>query len=130
MFRLFEGILRDFLGKYGRLFLDFCLENSFVVGVIVVSYGMILIIAQGNLDKIAKKARELGPEELFESKNPALILEKRERAFWDELRAVSSFPFIAHSTGLFLHSLSVKNMQKLLGRFIIYKQKNHLFKKK
>jgi hypothetical protein len=124
MFRLIESISREFLGKYGGMLLDFCLENSLIICVIVILYGMLLAAAHNNLERIAKKAKDLGKDELFNAGKPEEILAAKSEEFWDELRNVSGFPFISHSTKLFLYRATKKNMQMLLSRFIAYQQKN------
>jgi hypothetical protein len=124
MFRLIESINREFLGKYGRIALDFCLENSLIICGIVIVYGMLLAAAHNNLERIAKKAKDLGEDELFNADRPEEILTAKNEEFWNELRSVSGFPFISHSTKFLLYRVNKKNMQKLLSRFIAYQQKN------
>jgi hypothetical protein len=124
MFRLVEGISRDFLGKYGRIALDFCLENSLIICGIVLVYGIILAAAQNNLERIAKKAKSLGEEDLFNTSKPEELLGAKGEEFWDELRHASNFPFISHSTKLLLYRINKQNIQKLLSRLIIYQRKN------
>jgi hypothetical protein len=124
MFRLLEAISRDFLGKYGRIVLNFCLENSLIVCGIVIVYGIVLAAAQNNLERIAKKAKDLGKDELFKTGKPEELLGSKSEEFWDELRHASGFPFISHSTKLLLYRVNKQNIQKMLSRFIVYQQKN------
>jgi hypothetical protein len=124
MFRLLEAISKDFLGKYGRSVLDFCLENSLIMCGIVIIYGIILVAAQNNLERIAEKAKDLGNDELFNTNKPEEILDTKNGEFWTELQYTSGFPFISHPTKLLLYRVNKKNLQKMLSRFITYQQKN------
>jgi hypothetical protein len=124
MFQLIDSINREFLGKYGRIALDFCLENSLIICGIVIVYGMLLAAAHNNLERIAKKAKDLGKDELFNAGKPEEALTAKSEEFWNELRNASGFPFISHSTKLLLYRTNKKNMQMLLSRFIAYQQKN------
>jgi hypothetical protein len=123
MFRSIEAIIRDFLGKYGRIALDFCLENSLIICGIVIVYGMILAAAQNNLERIVKKAGDL-EDGLFKTGKPDELLNTKSEEFWDELRRASGFPFISHATKLLLYRVNKPNIQKMLSRFIVYQQKN------
>jgi hypothetical protein len=123
MFGLIDSINREFLGKYGRIVLGFCLENSLVICGIVIVYGMLLAAAHNNLERIAKKAKALGEDGLFNAGKPEEILAAKNEEFWNELQYASGFPFISHSTKLLLYRVNKKNIQKLLSRFIVYQQK-------
>lgn len=121
---MIDSINREFLGKYGRIVLDFCLENTLIICGIVVVYGMLLAAAHNNLERIAKKAKALGEDGLFNAGKPEEILAAKNEEFWNELQYASGFPFISHSTKLLLYRVNKKNIQKLLSRFIVYQQKN------
>ncbi|MDR2181866.1 MAG: hypothetical protein LBN92_04210 [Treponema sp.] len=129
MFGFFQALTRDLLGKYGRIALDFCLENSLVIGLIVIGYGYLLIRAQNNLEKLAGKLAESGGAALFTAKDPASLLAEKDDAFWDEIRTASRFPLIAHPTTLFPHRLTGGHLKKLLARYILYQQKNKIFER-
>ncbi|MDR1388793.1 MAG: hypothetical protein LBJ31_02325 [Treponema sp.] len=130
MFWIFDTLIRDFLGKYGRIALDFCLENSLVIGLVVIGYGYLLIRAQNNLEKVVKKARELAGPVLFEAEKPAALIALKGDDFWDTIRAESAFPFVAHPTTLLLRRPSAPVLKRLLERSILYEQKNKFFGKK
>jgi hypothetical protein len=123
MFGLVEIIIRDFLGKYGSLALDFLRENSLFIGILVILYGLVLILAQNNLEKIAKKANELENGNLFAKKEPLTFLTAKPPEFWDDLQHVSGFPFISHTTKLLLYRVTQENLCKLLVRYITFRQK-------
>ena len=103
--------------------LDVLLSNSFAVCTLVVIYGVILILAQRNLEKLAEKAKTLENGNILYSNDPAAALAEKGLPFWEELRKTSRFPFIALASSFLVYRVTQENMNKLLVRFISQKQK-------
>jgi len=117
MFRLFEAINRELLGKYGRALLDFFLSNSYIICPIVVFYGFFLVMAQRNMEQIRKKVKTLENNAVSYEKNPDTALEEKKPEFWEELRKASRFPFISLPSSFALYPITQANLNKLLIKF-------------
>ena len=123
MFGLIDRLTKEFLGKYGRIALDFLLSNTFVICTIVIAYGTLLIFAQRNLEKLAEKTKKSeNSNELFK-KDPASALAEKDPEFWEQLREASKFPFISLPSSLLFYRLTQANMNKLLSRYLVLQQK-------
>ena len=123
MFGIFDSISRELLGKWGRNLLDFVLANSYIICPIVVFYGAILIFAQRNMEKIAKKAETLENGSNLYQNDPTSAFTAKESEYWEQLREVSGFPFISLPSSFRLYRSTSKNISSLIVPFIAIKQK-------
>ena len=123
MFGIFDSISRELLGKWGRNLLDFVLANSYIICPIVVFYGAILIFAQRNMEKIAKKAETLENGSNLYQNDPTSAFTAKESEYWEQLREVSGFPFISLPSSFRLYRSTPKNISSLIVPFIAIKQK-------
>jgi hypothetical protein len=119
MFGFINSLLRDLLGKYGRMVLDFLLSNSFVLCAGIVLYGTVLIFARRNLEKMGKKAKAAEDGDALSHGDPAAVFAAKEAEYWEQLRQDSQFPFISLQSSLSLYRVTQENMNKLLvGHFL------------
>jgi hypothetical protein len=119
----FEYMSRTALGTYGNMVLDFLLEHLAEFGIIVVLYGIIVIFAHRNLEKIALKAKELIKDSLTPEADHNAIISAQNEEFWDKLVEASTFSLIALPAALFCHRTTKDNLKKLLTRLIATRQK-------
>ena len=125
---MFDSISREFLGKYGRMLLDFVLSNGLVICSIVVIYGAFLIYAQRNMENIGKKAKTMEIDDVLCNSDPVAALAAKEHDFWEALRKASRFPFISLPTSFLLYPVNQTNINKLLIHMLSPKHKK-LFSK-
>jgi len=129
-FFMVDYIVREALGVHGRAVLDFWLENNLIISSIVLAYGILVICANKNLQKLAQKACELLGKEEWAEKELTTVLKDKEPDFWDTLWAFSKFPFISLPFSLGLYRTNQTNLIKLLERFFSYKMKTRQKKPK
>ena len=129
MFGLINAMLREFLGKYGIKLLDVLLSNSLIVCTIVIFYGVLLVFAQGNMEKIGKKAKNLETGDILPGKDPASILAAKKPEFWEQLQEGIRFPFISLPSSFLLYRITQANMNKLLIRYFLSQQRQMKIKK-
>jgi hypothetical protein len=116
--------VREALGPYGRLLLDFWLDHALIISSVVLAYGIVVMGAQKNLQNLVQKTVELLGKDVFTANSdPKAILETQVPAFWDDLRSSSRFPFITLPFSLYIYRTSQANMNKLLCRYFNYQQK-------
>jgi hypothetical protein len=121
---MIDYAVREALGPYGRVLLDFWLDHAIIISSIVLVYGVIVVRAQHNLQLLAQKTYELlGKEDFLAQAELEKILKVQELTFWDTLRSSSRFPFITLPFSLIIYRISQANMNKLLCRYFVYQQR-------
>lgn len=120
---MFSAISREMLGQYGRILLDFFLNNRLIISLIIILYGVILLVAHQNLKAMAQKALDLKGSSLFDHADPALVLAEEGDGFWEELKKAFTFPILSMPSSFLIYRTTRANQQKLLASYILYRQK-------
>jgi ABC-type maltose transport system permease subunit len=117
-------MVREALGVYGRMLLDFWLEHNLIISSIVLLYGIVVLIAQNNFQNLVSETYKLlGKEKTTDRLELKKILAAQTSEFWNILQNSSKFPFITLPFSLFIYRVTKANMNKLFGRYLSYQQK-------
>ena len=117
-----RAAVETLLGGVGRQILFFYEAHSFVINLIVLTYGIILFFSWSNIVKIhrylvveiAKQIHTRG--DLDKDSSPKKVL-KKVHIPWDEAVEKSRFPFVAKMSGLWPKRKSVAALQDILIEF-------------
>ena len=120
------GIIRGFLGEFGRVVLDFYLANSLSINSLVLVYGLFIFFSRQNYLAIWRKILlKIGFDP--EKQNQKLKISKPlyEKIDWKEIANSIWFPFI---TAPGKWNLKVKNEKNLKVLFSLENIQNLLSK--
>ena len=117
---MIDYIIRGVLGEYGRIILDFWLDNNLLVSSILLAYGIFIIISNKNLQKMAKKGYELLGKEDWSDNELTEILNEKDIDFWNTIQESSRFPFISLPLSVVSYRVTQTNLKTFLTRYFLH----------
>ncbi len=92
------GIIRGFLGEFGRAVLDFYLANSLIINAIILAYGFLVFVGHRNYYfalKVIMKEIGLGSRSDFEKKKQKISKSTIKKIEWENVNKSIKLPFIS-----------------------------------
>ena len=113
-----DALVRRFLGTAGSSLLDFYLEYSFWINLILFTYAILVIFARRNYGQtlryiLADFIQQHGEKLAKKSRNEVRALLLRSKLPWEAGMQASRFPFISSPQGLLLHLKSDRTFKKI-----------------
>ena len=113
-----DALVRRFLGTAGSGLLDFYLEYSFWINLILFTYAILVIFARRNYGPVARHIlsgfiRDYGDQLTKKSPSEVRALLLKWNIPWEAGMQASRFPFISSPQGLLLRIKSEKTFKKI-----------------
>ena len=115
---MIDALVRKFLGTAGTGFLDFYLQNSLWINVLLFTYVILVFIARRNYGQVAQHIlaeffQKHGDKLARKSPNEIRALLLKWKIPWENGMRAGWFPFISSPQGILLRLKSNKTFQKI-----------------
>ena len=112
---MFAQIVQTHLGKYSMMLLDFYLAHHIVFNLLVLGYGVVLIVAHRNFERVSEKILQKMKNESL-AINSAYRALKEERVFWESLKSELKIPIIAGRSSFLFRSFTADNVIAIMKK--------------
>ena len=115
---MIDALVRGALGTTGTRLLDFYIQNSLWINVLLFTYAILVIIARRNYGQVAQSIlaeflKKHGDKLARKSPNEIRALLLKWKIPWENGRHAGWFPFISSPQGILLRLKSDKTFQRI-----------------
>ena len=115
---MIDALVRGTLGTTGTRLLDFYIQNSLWINVLLFTYAILVVVARRNYGQVAQSIlaeflKKHGDKLARKSPNEIRALLLKWKIPWENGRQAGWFPFISSPQGILLRFKSDKTFQKL-----------------
>lgn len=121
---MIDALTRRFLGTAGSNLLDFYIEYSFWINIILFTYAILVVFARRNYGQViryivADFIREHGDKLSRKSPNEVRALLLKSNIPWENGLQANRFPFISFPQGLLLYRKSDRTFKKIFSTDVL-----------
>lgn len=115
---MIDALVRGTLGTTGTALLDFYIQNSLWINVLLFTYAILVVVARRNYGQVAQSIlaeflKKHGDKLARKSPNEIRALLLKWKIPWENGRQAGWFPFISSPQGILLRFKSDKTFQKI-----------------
>ena len=115
---MIDALVRKFLGTAGTGLLDFYVQNSLWINVLLFTYAILVVVARRNYGQVAQHIladflQKHGDKLVRKSPNEIRALLLKWKIPWENGMQAGWFPFISSPQGILLRLKSNKTFQKI-----------------
>jgi len=115
---MIDALVRKFLGTAGTGLLDFYVQNSLWINVLLFTYAILVVVARRNYGQVAQHIladflQKHGDKLARKSPNEIRALLLKWKIPWENGMQAGWFPFISSPQGILLRLKSNKTFQKI-----------------